>query len=326
MRHCQHGYANQLASDNVPFRTPRCYQLDVGINSCQQDASMLMVAYSTRSWQNAYGTSADEAQAESRSIEAKYLKEASSKEDYHRLWSVMVETLSKPSSTVSLSVSGPNQAGSILKDSPSLTEQSKDSAAKILTLDSDDQLQSQITGPYPFAKSHESGDFSTTYEAYTRAFLEECSSAGQQVGPYAHATLHACGAFSTVFKAYSGNPPQLLALKVTSSTSQEPHNPLREARILQRAVHPSVVRLLSTSTDGSGHLILVFPFLPLDLEAWIGQNNSTSRRLSSFAPRLLHNLFSALAHIHSLGITHPDIRSSQSSLSGLYLFIRNHSS
>ena len=130
--------------------------------------------------------------------------------------------------------------------------------------------------------------------------------AGQQVGPYAHATLHATGAYSTVYKAYSANPPQLLALKVTSSMSKEPHNPLREARILQHAVHPSVIRLFSTSTDGNGHLILVFPFLPLDLETWIGQANQSPERLAPFALKLLHNLFSALAHIHSLGIIHPE--------------------
>lgn len=285
-----------------------------------------MVAPSTKGWKYAHGNSTDEAQAESRSIESRYLKEASSKEDYHRLCSMMVAALSKTSSTASLSVSGVDSAGSILNDSISLTKPSNGPATKIPGLDSDDHLQSRITGPYTVSNLYESDVFSSMHEAYTKTFLEEYSGAGQPVGPYAHATLHASGAFSTVFKTYSGNPPQLLALKVTSSMSQEPHNPLREARILQRAVHPSVVRLFSTSTDGNGHLILVFPFLPLDLEAWIGQKNSTPQRLSSFAPKLLHNLFSALAHIHSLGIAHPNVISSHFSSTSSHLFIRNYPS
>lgn len=228
-------------------------------------------------------------------------------EDYHRLCSVMVAALSKTSSAISLSASRVDQAGPIVKDSPSLTKSSNGPAAKIPALDTDDYLQT--TGPYAFATSHDSDAF-TMYEGLPKNFSEKCSSAGQQVGPYANAILHASGAFSTVYKVCSANPPQLLALKVTSSVSKEPHNPLREARILQHAVHSSVVRLFSTSTDGNGHLILVFPFLPLDLEAWISQTNLTPERLSLFAPKLLHNLFSALAHIHSLGIIRPKVETS----------------
>lgn len=231
----------------------------------------------------------------------------------------MVATLSKPS------VSGVDQAGSIVKDSTSLNKSSKGPAVKTRALDADDHLQSQINSPYSVANSHESGAITTMFEPDTKIFSAECSSAGQQVGPYAHATFYTSGAFSTVYKASSGNPPRLLALKVTSSSmSKEPHNPLREARILQRAVHPSVVRLCSTSTDANGHLILVFPFLPLDLEAWIAQKNLTPERLSSFAPKLLYNLFSALAHIHSLGIVHPDVKSSDFGSTSSHLVIRNH--
>lgn len=218
----------------------------------------------------------------------------------------MLATLSKYSSTTALSDSRAEQidlAPCLVKDSPSLTKSSQAPAAKTPALHTDDYLQP--TGPCALAASHDSGAISTVYEAYPEKISEEYSSAGQQVGPYAHAILHASGAFSTVYKASSTNPPRLLALKVTSPISKEPHNSLREARILQRAVHPSVIRLFSTSTDGNGHLILVFPFLPLDLEAWIGQKKSSPERLSPFAPNLLHNLFSALAHIHSLGIIRP---------------------
>lgn len=268
---------------------------------------MLIAAPSTRAWISAYGTSAAEAQADSKSIEARYLKEASSKEDYYRLCAVMVAALSKYSPTTSL------------------TKIPQAPAAETLALDADDHLL-QRTGSsdvatYAHTTSHDSGALSTMYEAYPKTFSEECPSAGQQVGPYANATFHATGAFSTVYKAHSANPPQFLALKVTSSKSKEPHNPLREARVLQRAVHPSVISLFSTSTDGKGHLILVFPFLPLDLEAWIGQKNSSPERLSPFAPKLLHNIFSALAHIHSLGIIHHEVKILYDFASGSHSFI-----
>lgn len=153
------------------------------------------------------------------------------------------------------------------------------------------------------------GEFSST-KTLANISSERCSGPEQQIGPYAHATFHADGAFSTVYKAYSdANPAQLLALKVTSpSKSSEPHSPLREARILQRAVHPSVISLFSASPDQSGHFILAFPFLPLDFEAWISEKNSRPELLSTFAPRILYDLFSALAHIHSLGIIHRDVK------------------
>lgn len=75
-----------------------------------------------------------------------------------------------------------------------------------------------------------------------------------QIGAY-HATYHASGASSTVYKAYDdhvGTPidnsnKYLVALKVTRpSWTQAPHDPKREARILNVAKHGSVVRLLAT--------------------------------------------------------------------------------
>lgn len=283
---------------------------------------------------NAYGASTSEAQAESRSIEARCLKEAFSKQDYHRLCAVDVAALSKYSSAKTLSNSGVEQVDSalcpvsIVKDSSPLVRPTQAPAARIPAQGSDDHLQP--TGPsdvatYALANSHDSSSSSTTYEAHLKNISENCSVAVQQVGPYAQAKLHASGAFSTVYKAHSTNPPQFLALKVVSSVYKEPHNPLREARILQHAVHPSVVRLLSTSTDENGHLILVFPFLPLDLEAWIGQNKSSPERLSSLAPKLLHNLFSALAHIHSLGLIPSETKPQYSFSISLYCLTRNYS-
>jgi serine/threonine protein kinase len=53
---------------------------------------------------------------------------------------------------------------------------------------------------------------------------------------------------------------------------------------------------------------MVFPFLPLDLEAWITDGNNSAMRISCYTPNLLHDIFSGLAHIHSLGIIHRDIK------------------
>lgn len=136
--------------------------------------------------------------------------------------------------------------------------------------------------------------------------LKGCSEGGQQIGPYTNATFHENGLFSTVYKAYSDSN-QLVALKVTTpSKSKAPHNPLREARILRHAVHPSVISLLSAFPADNGHFILAFPFFALDLQAWItARRNRPPEHHTQSASKLLYGLLSALAHIHSLGMVFP---------------------
>ena len=134
------------------------------------------------------------------------------------------------------------------------------------------------------------------------------SSATQTIGPYI-ATYHKSGLFSTIFSArkHSSHSSQALALKVTTpSHMPPPHNSLREARLLKLATHINVISLLETFQQPGGQFILVFEFLVLTLEDCLDEKLISSSQLKSN----LHNLFSAIAHIHSLGIIHRDIKPS----------------
>lgn len=130
---------------------------------------------------------------------------------------------------------------------------------------------------------------------------------GQQIGFYSDATYYQRGLFSTVYKAKSPGG-SLLALKVTNpSQATPPHNPILECRILRRATHPSIVPLLSASHIAGGLYLSVFPFLPLDLDVML-QNDTVASPTPQSMSSHLRDLFSALSHIHSLGIIHRDVK------------------
>lgn len=138
---------------------------------------------------------------------------------------------------------------------------------------------------------------------------------GPELGSYQKVTFYKDGLFSTIFKASTeesidgqvGASSNLVALKVTTpSAMTAPHNSEREARILQQARSEHVIVLLSTLWQPGGRLILVFPFMPLDLEAVM--KNSTLHQTQ--AKTIVRDLFSALSHIHSLNIIHRDVKPS----------------
>lgn len=129
---------------------------------------------------------------------------------------------------------------------------------------------------------------------------------GTQMGPYTNAIYHRNGLFSTVYRA-AGPENQLVALKLTTpSQVTAPHDPVREARVLAKASSTHVLPLLSTFQQAGGHFVLVFPFMPYDLEELLHQHALTPAQICAH----LHDLFTALCRIHSLGIIHRDIKPS----------------
>ena len=81
---------------------------------------------------------------------------------------------------------------------------------------------------------------------------------------------------------------------------------MREARILKNAAHDHIVELISTFQQAGGHFILVFPFLPLDLATLLEKRSLSAADTRSH----LRDLFTALAHLHSLQIIHRDVKPS----------------
>lgn len=137
---------------------------------------------------------------------------------------------------------------------------------------------------------------------------------GPKFGNYEWATFHADGVTSTIYKARptdtameQSSGETVVALKVVAMDQlQQPHNVRKEARILQRArsADAHIVPLLDSFQQPGGTLVLVFPFLRQDLE-----NLLRSGRLSKKQSGMVfQGLFGALAHLHSLGVIHRDIK------------------
>jgi len=130
----------------------------------------------------------------------------------------------------------------------------------------------------------------------------------QNIGPYT-ATYHKSGLFSTIFSApgQSSHSNRPLALKLTTpSCMSPPHNSLREARLLKLATHENVIHLWGTLQQPGGQFILIFDFMSLTLEDLLDEKLIGSSQLKQY----LNDLFSGLAHVHSLGIIHRDIKPS----------------
>ncbi|KAL8744376.1 MAG: hypothetical protein Q9190_003372 [Brigantiaea leucoxantha] len=142
--------------------------------------------------------------------------------------------------------------------------------------------------------------------------LDSASVPHIQLGPYT-ATYHRSGLFSTVYKARSPtDSSQIHALKLTTpSQCTAPHDPHREARILARvSSNQHIIPLLSTFPLSGGRLILTFPFLPLDLDTLLHPSKTSTTLSAHHLKSHLHDLFSALAHLHPQNVIHRDIKPS----------------
>ena len=139
-----------------------------------------------------------------------------------------------------------------------------------------------------------------------------------QLGRYRNATYYKGGLYSTIYKAkvpeddagwLTSHPAcgLAVALKVTTPLAMAPpHDSIREARLLRSAQSSCIIPLLDVFQSAGGRFTLVFPFMPYDLERVLHKNASTEEH----APNISMDLLKALAHIHSLGMIHRDVKPS----------------
>lgn len=160
---------------------------------------------------------------------------------------------------------------------------------------------------------YEGGKIGTSAGDASRIPDVDMPTSGAVMGRYINAQHHKDGLFSEVFKATlpiserGTGQSNVVALKVTSPDMEgPPHDSRREARLLDTAKHERIIQLIETFQQPGGRFTLVFPFLPHDLDALLHQHVLTEHSRRS----ILNDIFSALAHLHSLDIIHRDIKPS----------------
>ena len=124
------------------------------------------------------------------------------------------------------------------------------------------------------------------------------------IGSYSDCRYVAGGVTAEVYRSKSN------ALKVIVETrDMKPHNPRREAKILESLRGgPGVIPLLEVFHDQNQRLVLVFPFMPVSLAHVM--EKVTAPLPDPFLRHVFTEFFKGLDFIHSQGIIHRDIKPS----------------
>lgn len=127
-----------------------------------------------------------------------------------------------------------------------------------------------------------------------------------QIGRYTNAKHWKDGLSSDIYHAKDPKSSQTVALKVTTPAMMTaPHDSIREARILTASKGPNIISLLEAFQQHD-RFVLVFPFMSYDLASLLRHSQLPEASKRS----VLRDLFTGLAHLHSLGIIHRDIKPS----------------
>lgn len=136
--------------------------------------------------------------------------------------------------------------------------------------------------------------------------MEDRNHVGETIGKYKNCIPHVDGLHSAIFKSRREDGT-LVAVKVTvPHLMGAPHDSKREVKLLQEVASPHVISLLEAFNLAGGRLVLIFPFVRHDLEFLLRQDMVTASQVRSH----LRDMFSALTHVHTLGIIHRDVKPS----------------
>ncbi|KAK3186364.1 mitogen-activated protein kinase [Lecanicillium sp. MT-2017a] len=133
-------------------------------------------------------------------------------------------------------------------------------------------------------------------------FTSPTPETGITIGKYQDCLPIAEGVTSQVYRSNNH------ALKViTTHRAMEPHNPQREIKILN-TLKPPCIPLLETFLDHEKQMVLVFPYMPLTLDALL--HDRTTPLPAAQVATIFKDVLQALVDIHSQGIIHRDIKPS----------------
>lgn len=132
------------------------------------------------------------------------------------------------------------------------------------------------------------------------------SSIGETIGHYSSCLHHFDGLHSTIYKSKAEDGSVRAVKIMIPHLMAAPHDGLREVRLLSEASSSHIIPLIESFKLEGSRLVLVFPFLRFDFERLLRRDMITATQIRS----VLRDLFSGLAHCHSLGLIHRDIKPS----------------